>query len=147
MSQNCPTVQDLFAAAQLKPAGPVTWGDAVEERQPGVYVVALTPIPTDPAPVVDIACVPDSERDRWLVQQPVIYIGRATRSLRNRLAQFYRHKYGKRAPHRGGQAVIPLECSRWVYWAATDDPVGAAVAMIEAFRERVGRLPYANRRR
>src|SRR4051812_30603255 len=123
MSQNCPTVQDVFAAAQLKPASPVTWGDAVEERQPGVYVIALTSIPTDPAPAIDVRALSVAEAKRWNAGQPVIYIGRARRSLRTRLAQFYRHKYGKKAPHRGGQAVIPLECSRWVYWSVTDRPV------------------------
>jgi hypothetical protein len=141
------TVQDLFAAACLSPEGPVKWPELVEECRPGVYVIALTLNPSDPAPEIELACIPEAERHLWIVQQPVIYIGRATRSLRNRLAQFYRHKYGKRAPHRGGQAVIPLECARWVYWAVTDDPVAAEAAMIKEFRERVGKLPYGNRRR
>jgi hypothetical protein len=141
------TVQDLFAAARLNPEGPIPWLQLPEERQPGVYVVSLTPNPIDPAPEIDIACVREAQRDRWLVQQPVIYIRRATRSLRNRLTQFYRHKYGKRAPHRGGQAVIPLQCDRWIYWAVTPDPIAAEAAMIRAFREKVGKLPYGNRRR
>ena len=86
------TVQDLFAAAHLTQEGPVSWGEAVEERRPGVYVIALTSNPRDAAPDIELTCVPEAERDHWLVQQPVIYIGRATRSLRNRLAQFHRHK-------------------------------------------------------
>src|SRR5688572_21917495 len=112
------TVQEVFAAAGLVPQASVPWGTTIDERRPGVYVIALTTVPDDPAPDIELVCVPEAERARWLVQQPVLYIGRATRSLRGRLAQFYRHQYGKTAPHRGGQAVIPLECGRWVYWAA-----------------------------
>ena len=141
------TVQDLFAVAGLVPHGPVQWGAAIEEQRPGVYVVALTASPNDPAPNIDLACVPEAERARWLVQQPVLYIGRATRSLRGRLEQFYRHEYGKSAPHRGGQAVIPLECRRWVYWATTDSPIKTEKQMIDAFFDRARKLPYGNRRR
>jgi hypothetical protein len=140
-------VRDLFAAAGLVFRGPVEWGAAVEERRPGVYVVALTANPGDPAPDIELACIPEAERARWLAGQPVLYIGRATRSLRGRLAQFYRHEYGKSAPHRGGQAVIPLECRRWVYWATTDAPIKAERQMIKAFLDKVRKLPYGNRRR
>jgi hypothetical protein len=152
VSQQCPiavvvTVQDLFAVAGLVPRGPVAWGTAIGEGRPGIYVIALTTNPDDRAPDIQLACVPDAERARWLVQQPVLYIGRATRSVRRRLAQFYRHEYGKSAPHRGGQAVIPLECSRWVYWAPTQSPIKAERQMIDAFRAKVGKLPYGNRRR
>jgi hypothetical protein len=141
------TVQDLFAAAGLVAQGPVEWGAAVEERRPGVYIVALTANPDDLAPHIELACIPEVERARWLVEQPVLYIGRATRSLRGRLAQFYRHEYGKSAPHRGGQAVIPLECRRWVYWATTDSPIKVERQMINAFFDKVRKLPYGNRRR
>jgi hypothetical protein len=141
------TVQDLFAVAGLIPHGPVEWGTAIEVRRPGVYIVALTANPIDPAPEIDLACVPEAERARWLARQPALYIGRATRSVRGRLAQFYRHQYGKIAPHRGGQAVIPLACERWVYWATTDSPIKAERQMVDAFRAKVGKLPYANRRR
>jgi hypothetical protein len=140
------TVQDLFATAGLVPQGPVKWLEPIEVTRPGVYVVALTANPLDPAPDIELACVPETERPRWLVQQAVLYIGRATRSVRGRLAQFYRHDYGKSAPHRGGQAVIPLACERWVYWATTDSPIKAERQMIDAFRAKVGKLPYANRR-
>jgi hypothetical protein len=141
------TVQDLFTTAGLIPQKPVKWLEPIEVPRPGVYVVGLTANANDPAPDIELACVPEAERVRWLVHQPVIYIGRATRSLRGRLAQFYRHQYGKSAPHRGGQAVIPLACERWVYWATTDSPIKAERQMIDAFRAQVGKLPYGNRRR
>lgn len=142
------TVSELFDTAGLKPRSPVPWRTPVDQSGPGVYVVALVEglAVTSPA-AIDVQSLPPAERARWIEGQPVIYIGRATRSLRTRIAQFYRHKHGERAPHRGGQAVIPLACPRWVYWATTDSPMKAERTMIEAFRSRVGALPYANRRR
>ena len=140
------TVRDVFAAAGLVFRGPVEWPAAVEERRPGVYVIALTSNPDDPAPDIELACIPEAERTSWLAEQTVLYIGRATHALRGRLAQFYRHEYGKSAPHRRGQAVIPLKCRRWVYWAATDSPIKAESQMINAFFDKVRKLPYANRR-
>jgi hypothetical protein len=142
------TIADLFAAAGLTPQGPKVWLEPVDEHRPGVYVIALVAGTAETTPAtVDMASLPLAERNRWIVDQPVIYIGRATRSIRVRLAQFYRHTYGKKAPHRGGQAVLLLKCALWVYWAVTDSPIKAERAMIDAFCKRVGRLPYANRRR
>lgn len=140
-------VSDVFGAAGLLAHSPVAWGKTVPESRSGVYVVALVETLDQACPSVDVQSLPSLERRRWLDGQPVVYIGRATRSLQNRLAQFYRHKYGKRAPHRGGQAIKLLDCNLWVYWATTDDPVEAEAAMIAAFRLEVGALPYANRRR
>ena len=140
-------IADLFEAAGLAPQGLVGWGTPIDVPRPGVYVVALVEDSAEHARFVNVDSLSATERKRWNAGQPIIYIGRATRSIRGRLAQFYRHKYGEKAPHRGGQAVIPLECKRWVYWATTDSPIKAERQMIDAFRAKVGALPYANRRR
>jgi hypothetical protein len=86
-------------------------------------------------------------REELLDGQCVLYVGRTEDSLQKRLAQFYRHKYGARSPHKGGQEVIPFadDYTLWVHWAATDDPVLAERLMIERFIELVGQKPYANR--
>jgi hypothetical protein len=142
------TVADLFGAAGLTPQGPQAWQTPINAAGPGVYVIALVAGPAEGAPAtIDMTSLPPAEHSRWIVGQPVIYIGRATRSLRGRLAQFYGHIYGKSTPHRGGQAVLLLSCARWVHWALTDSPIKAERAMIDAFCKRVRRLPYANRRR
>jgi hypothetical protein len=74
--------------------------------------------------------------------------------LRRRLSEFFRHRYGEKAPHRGGQAIILLselpKCPLWVYWAVAAGPSEAVEAerrMLEVFRKNVGALPFANRRR
>ena len=77
--------------------------------------------------------------------QVVLYVGRTRRSLRRRISEFYKHKYGDRRPHRGGQEVIPFAAELYVYWAATEEPALAENLMIERFRHLVGRIPYANR--
>lgn len=142
------TVAELFAASGLVPQGPKRWREPLEEPRPGVYVVALVPGAADAAPATfDVTSLPPAELKRWMIGEPVIYVGRATSSLRGRLEQFYRHTYGESAPHRGGQAVLLLTCPLWVYWSTTDSPIKAERMMIEEFCKRVGRLPYANRRR
>lgn len=65
----------------------------------------------------------------------------------NATGPVHRHRYGSRAPHRGGQAVKLLMCQRWVYWAAAEKPHYAEGSMIEGLKARVNdRRPYANRR-
>ena len=142
------TVAEVFQLAGLAPGKPVAWKTTVSESSPGVYVVALV----DDADAllsqpIKAGYLDAAERSRWLENEPVIYIGRTRQPLQRRLRQFYGHRYGKRSPHRGGQAVALLECDRWVYCSATTDPVEVERAMIDGFKARVGSLPFANRRR
>lgn len=123
----CVSPADLFKAAGLSPClQPVRWGTAVPERGPGVYVVLRA-------------------GRAALRGQRILYVGRTQRSLRQRVKEFYKHRYGDPRPHRGGQEVIPFKRDLWVYWAATDNSVRAEHLMIERFRELVDRMPYANR--
>ena len=149
------TVADLFEAARLSPLGPVGWGTAIPMTEKGgVYVVALVAeaglVGGGLAEFLD-----PSEQKRWLPNQPVVYIGQTTtQTLAKRLEQFYRHEYGDKSPHRGGQALklllkppVPWSpIALWVYWSAATDPKASESTMIEAFKNKVGRLPFANRR-
>ena len=76
----------------------------------------------------------------------VVYIGRTKRALARRLREFYRHRYGDKRPHRGGQEVLRLPGERWVYWCATEDPRQVETALLDAFVTQTGKLPLANRR-
>jgi hypothetical protein len=138
-------VTQIFLAAELNPTGPVPWGTRIEETRAGVYALALVPDPRAGCGSIDISNLPPDLRGKWLDDQPVIYIGRTRRSLRHRIGQFYRHKYGNKSPHRGGQAALLLEAPLWVFWAATDQPAQAERAMIERFRDTTNALPFANR--
>jgi GIY-YIG catalytic domain len=122
------TVQEIFNAAGLLPCGPVSWGTPIPERSGGVYLIELGQ---------------SKEEDG----QSIIYVGRTKRPLRRRMREFYKHRYGKRRPHRGGQTILKFAPSLLVYWATTDACADAEDKMIERFRKLVGRLPYGNRMR
>jgi hypothetical protein len=143
------TPRALFEAVGLVPCGPVPWGEKVPETGPGVYVVARVASAGELGERVEaedaLKAGHGSKHARWLQDQPVVYIGKAT-CLRMRVRQFYRHRYGERRPHRGGQDVLLLTSPLWVYWAAMAEPRTAERAMLQAFREKVGARPFGNRR-
>jgi ethanolamine utilization protein EutA len=140
------SVREVFERADLKPSGPVSWGSPVPEKCPGVYVVSLVEDPAAPCDRLDVLDLSDDELARWLPCHPVIYIGRASGSISKRVSQFYRHRYSRPAPHRGGQAVKLLSHNLWVFWAATDKFAEAERRMLNAFVTHSRRLPFANRR-
>ena len=151
------TVTEVFKAANLSPRGPVLWGTRISDLPTckGVYVVARIAdpncgceacalpfeVPLRPNLILDL----EYERQRWLPNEPVLYIGQTTQSLRNRIAAFYRHEVGSNRPHAGGQVVKLLECARWVYWSPAGDPEDSELLMICAFRKGLGQLPFANK--
>ena len=139
------TVAEVFAAADLSPCGPSLWGDAIDETRPGVYVVSVASDPNTCFGLFDTPELPQDLMPKWLDEEPIVYIGRTRRPLRQRIRELYRHRYGRKSPHRGGQAALLLKPELLVYWAATDDPLTAERNMIEAFRRRADTLPFANR--
>ena len=140
------TPRQLFDAAALPVLGPVPWREPVPERGPGVYVIARVASADSVGERLDAEAVLREERPArlWLPTEPVIYIGKAT-SLRERLNQFYRHRYGDRSPHRGGQDVLLLSCPLWIDWSAVAVPEAAERAMLGHFKLTVGARPFANR--
>jgi hypothetical protein len=78
--------------------------------------------------------------------ETVVYVGRTKRALARRLREFYRHVYGDKRPHRGGQEVLTLTGERWVYWCATDNPREVERILLDTYKAQTGSLPSANRR-
>src|SRR5947209_4198782 len=141
-------VAEIFKEANLTPHGPVRWGTAIPDKSPGIYVVALTGDANASSCVIDADYLETYERQRWIPNQPIVYIGQTTgQTLAKRLAQFYRHKHGAKSPHRGGQAVKLLTCDLWVYWSPCDKPLHVEHIMLDAFIRRTGKLPFANRKK
>jgi putative transcriptional regulator len=139
------TVKQLFNVAELPVCGPVRWKDErVPDKQPGVYVVATVSCPDDEVGMEDVAGLPTKVARRWVPSQPILYVGETTRPLSTRIDEFYRHKYGAKSPHRGGQDVKLLDCPLWIYWSPTERPVDAEKSMIWAFVDRVGYRPFGN---
>ncbi|TDL04459.1 hypothetical protein EUA04_22025 [Mycolicibacterium obuense] len=177
------TVGALFAAAGVRRLGAVPWQTAVPSVCPGVYVVARV---SDPAGQVsgdadiDLSAVrqlleirkeltldgqrpsPEALSDRlmsmWLPDEPAIYVGLASTSLRNRVSQFYRTRLAARSPHAGGW---PLKCIKdlstaWVHFGECANVKVAERKVLESFMSALGPvarertidpelpLPYAN---
>lgn len=141
------TVRQVFGLVGLSPMGPVPWLTPIPETRYGVYVVALT---KDPDGVCfDPVCIDhlsEVERDKWNLDEPVLYIGMTDRPLSERVGEFYNHVYGNPSPHSGGQRLLLLDCPRWVYWSPADKALIDEKAMIREFKRLIGRFPYANRR-
>lgn len=119
------TLEELFSAAQLSSGGTVNWGEAIPEAGPGVYVVSLAD-------------------GYWNEGESIIYIGRTAR-LARRLRQFYRHRHGDPSPHKGGEAILQLSAPKRIHWAVAETHADAENRLIEAFRVKVGRMPFGNR--
>lgn len=135
------SVSELFQRTSLEMRGPVPWGDPVTETSSGVYVIALVD------PTANFAeKLSETELTRWNEGEEIIYIGKATK-LRRRISQFYRHKYGRSSPHRGGQDILLLTPSFQIYWATAPDCAAAEHAMIDAFQQQIRALPFGNRMR
>jgi hypothetical protein len=118
------TPTHLFAVCGAVPCGPFEWGEKVLEQGSGVYIITVPPDP--------------------LLGRHVVYIGRAKR-LDRRLRQFYRHKYGASAPHRGGQEILNLEGPMSVCWAKIEDYANAEHRMLQWFHDKTGAWPYGNK--
>lgn len=121
------SVAELFKAVGLNNHLSVNWGDSVHEYGSGVYVIVEKP-------------------------RRIIYIGKS-KNIAKRLRQFYRHKYGAKAPHRGGQEILSeqalagrkVEEIYEVYWASVSKFADVESLMIAKFYEIEGRLPYGNK--
>jgi hypothetical protein len=132
-------VEELFKLAEMVPQGPISWNQRITESLPGVYVISID----DPASV-QVSDLPEIEREYWAADQPIIYIGRAT-SLSRRMSQFYRHKYGAKSPHRGGQAILKIDSPKRVHYAVVDNFADTEDRLLRIFEAHVGQKPFGNR--
>jgi hypothetical protein len=71
----------------------------------------------------------------WVPNEPILYVGRASTSIADRVNAYYRTRLGARAPHAGGWPLKTLSNldGLSVHVAPTDDPAAAETAMIDAF--------------
>jgi hypothetical protein len=96
----------------------------------------------DPTELVDVL------QAKWVPDAHVVYIGKAD-SLRRRLKQFADFGAGKPIGHWGGRYIWQLadSASLLVAWReASDEETAAAAeqALVERFKTRYDRLPFAN---
>jgi transcription elongation factor GreA len=150
-----PSGAELLRAVGLLVDGPVRWGQPVQGRGPGIYIVELSE--PRPAAPIDLAKVGkwlervptlrlDGERPSsralaarlaslWLADATVVYVGASAASIGGRVAALNHHVLGDPRPHADGQwlhALRELDGAR-VWWATTDAPEEYLDAVLEAF--------------
>jgi hypothetical protein len=152
LTRDAVTVTELFKCHSLQTNGPVRWGEPVLCDLAGIYVVTLNPDPACNVGIPTPAELSSMQCERWLPEQPIVYIGKAggpscKSTVARRMSQFYRHQWGERSPHRGGQDVKVLLPHRllWLFWAPTPEPRAVERQMLAAFVAAAGRRPFANR--
>lgn len=97
-------------------------------------------------------------RDKWVARAETVYIGiagvRTPRALAERLTELARHasgRTGRNGPHKGGEILWQLESFEAfeVGYLPTGGPPAPRKlerALLRAFREATGKLPFANRK-
>ena len=162
------SVAELFDDAGVTYSGVVRWGQAPNEGGPGVYVISTTEradqqggldvarldreaiadlLRVRPEATVDgvaatLANLSTRFQEMWVRDEPVVYIGLASKSVRTRVKQFYTTRIGARAPHSGGWPLKMLESELWVHYGPAADPDAAEAAMLRHFEANV---PQASR--
>jgi transcription elongation factor GreA len=154
---------ELMRSLGLLVDGPARWGTAVASRSPGIIVVEL-PGGADAAPIDVMALrrwierVPsltlDGERptpqvlqrrlaQEWLAGQPVLFVGRSTKSIGARLSGIYATTLGDIKPSSAGHwlktLANPGELRVW--WAETP----AFEEYEDALLGALGVTPWGNR--
>ncbi|MHC1679917.1 MAG: hypothetical protein AB9860_01525 [Methanomassiliicoccales archaeon] len=90
---------------------------------------------------------------KWVSHETVLYVGKASVSLRKRLRAYMRFGRGEDANHHGGRHIWQLEDSRellvcWKPVPGPGRPEELETEMIADFADKhEGKLPFANRRR
>ena len=180
------TISELLELVSIKRTGAVRWGEPVPCTVSGVYIVSLSErsgqnqVLLDNAPI-DLGAVKEwlrrvpnmsldgqigpsskdvAERlgEFWLPDESILYIGKASRSLRKRVHQYYRTPLGNSAPHRGGHWIKTLSVldETFVHYIETPDAeetekrlLGAFVSLVsdktkQRLKDPERPFPYAN---
>jgi len=76
----------------------------------------------------------------WILDESIFYIGKAEKqSLQTRVSQFYRHKVGKRSPHKGGywlKLLVDLS-NYYIHILPTENSHEIEEQMLQYFIENV----------
>ena len=153
------TAADLLRAVGLLADGPARWGDPVQSRKRGVYVVELgAPLATAPLELTRVGKwlerLPELRMDGdrptskallarlasfWWPDAAVLFAGATDRSIGGRVAALYGHVPGDRQPHAEGQWLHLLRgidrLGARIWWAETDAPEEYLDALLDAFGE------------
>lgn len=156
------TVSDLLDAAGLRHQGSARWRTTPTLDAPGIYLVSLDADPSqerglEAAAPIGLDAIntllaarpelrlhgtrPTAEQLAeqiarfWLPDEPVLYIGLASRSVAKRVKAYYATKLGARSPHAGGWFLKTLHNlgDLHVHYAAASDTNEAEDLLIRTF--------------
>lgn len=124
------TVNDLLVKNNLELSGTVQWGQRFSAKYRGIYIVSLFEdpgmLPPDKTkPIFNQSAIDDwfkiainltiddesptyeNVTNRiaqfWFPDESILYIGKAEKqNIEDRVGQYFRHKPGKKSPHKGG---------------------------------------------
>ncbi len=85
--------------------------------------------------------------DKWVVGSDIVYIGKASRSLKRRVGDYVRFGQGKPVGNWGGRYIWQLAYAAdlVIAWYETPDTETVENCLLQAFMgEHGGRLPFAN---
>jgi len=147
--------------------GPTRWGSPAPSRLPGIFIVEL-PGGAASAPIDVVAVrrwierVPAMRLDGeeptpqtlalrlhefWLPNEPILYVGRSSKSISGRVAALNATALGDAKPHSGGHWLRTLSVLNdlRVWWSETDAHEEYEDALVELVAERNdNRTPFAN---
>jgi hypothetical protein len=158
---------DLMRSLGLLVDGPAVWGAPVRSSSAGLFVVEAPDAP-EKVPLDHKALrgwlerVPSLRLDGapttahalaarlgsfWVPRQPILFVGRSTRSLGARLGALYATALGDSKPHPGGYWLKTLSIlpSLRIWWAETAAHEEYEDALLAEFAAKTGApLPFAN---
>lgn len=165
------TVSSLLDSVGLQVMGCSKWNQRVESTEEGVYVVSISDDPNqikccDVAPIShDVVekwinrvstftldgMKPTTEKvvgrlsKFWLPDETILYIGKAGKSLRERVRDYYRTELGNRRPHAGGHWLKTLSIldELTIFWCECNDSEQYESKLIELFVKGVSQKTRA----
>jgi len=161
------TIAQILASASLAQKGSVKWGDKVNSNSSGVYIISLSPDPSQnlgnlkDAPLslevikewldkvktfkLDGKTKPSVEAvafhlsQFWLPDENILYIGKADSNLGKRVGQYYCTPLGASKPHRGGQWIKVLSNINqlFIYYTECSNAKAYETGMLKFFIKKV----------
>jgi hypothetical protein len=163
------SISELIENVGLELAGQVKWGNELDDDKPGIYIVALSCSSTDKEEcLVELALIdfslieswihevptlkldnsrptPKALADRlsefWLPDEAILYIGKAGKSVKKRVNDYYHTRLGDRRPHAGGHWIKTLSILQelYIFWALTNQAERTEKEALETFINNVSK--------
>ncbi len=170
------TVIQLLTSGGAELSGKIQWGQDCKSYSPGIYIVSTSEdenqnkgtLPKAPISLemvkfwinkvstIELDHVknprPESICDRlsefWLPDENILYIGRTTAKLGQRLEQYYDTELGDRSPHAGGHWIKTLSNLNefYVYYAECAEPRRIEGNLMEFFIRDVSKTTLSRLR-